>query len=691
MNEDSKKEQPRETTEEPNTAEAEECSTPPEASQDENSSEPEEGGAVPSSSMEEDQEGVAETTEDSNGSGSVAEVGVPAAESAVEQAEVAASAEPPPADEATLPGAETEPGQGLGTQTLEEAYDSSIQSFAEGEIVKGTVISVDREEIMVDIGFKSEGYIPVSELETTVDGLPTVNVGDEIDVYIVRREDANGQLVLSKEIADQKLVWDDITKAYEEGTPVEGKIAQRIKGGLQVNIGKLRAFLPASQIDLRPIQDFDTFMGKTLPMKVVKLSKRRRNIVLSRRVLLEEQLAVQKTKLLEELRVGQLRTGAVKSITNFGAFVDLGGIDGLLHKTDMSWSRINNPADVVSIGQELEVIVLSVDHKSEKVSLGLKQKTADPWEGIEARYPIASTVRGKIVSIVNYGAFLELEEGVEGLIHISEMSWTRRNVAPSKIVSKGQVVEAVVLDIDKGNQRLSLGLKQMELNPWEQLEDKYPIGTKVRGTVRNLTDFGAFVEIEDGIDGLVHVSDMSWHKRVVNPREILKEGDEVEVMVLSIDAEAQKISLGLKQIEPDPWLSVPDRYKIGSVVRGKIVNLTSFGAFAQLEDGIEGLIHISELDEQRVERPEDVVSVGDELDLKVIHLDPAERRIGLSLRAARAERERATVSQYQQKQRSKPEKPRHEPTRPKEEEREELTVFGGLLKEELDKSSSEDN
>jgi len=585
------------------------------------------------------------------------------------------SEETPPIDETSSAGI-------AEISSLEEAYDNSLKAFAEGEIVKGSVINVDRDEVMVDIGFKSEGYIPVTEFEVDENGMPSVNAGDKIDVYIVRREDAEGQLILSKEIADQRLVWDEIAKAYEEERIVEGKVTQRIKGGLQVDLGKLRAFLPASQIELRPAQNFDQYIGQTLEMKVVKLSKRRRNIVLSRRVLLEEELASKRTAILEDLEIGQIRSGVVKGLTTFGAFVDLGGIDGLLHKTDMSWSRVNHPSEVVSVGDELEVMVLSINRENEKVSLGLKQKTIDPWETVDERYPIGSTIKGKVVGIVNYGAFLELEEGVEGLIHISEMSWTRRSIAPSKAVAKDEVIEAVILDIDKGSQKLSLGLKQLHPNPWELLETKYPVGTKLLGRVRNLTNFGAFVEIEEGIDGLIHVSDLSWLKRVIDPREVLKEGDEVEVMVLNIDSTEQKISLGLKQIEPDPWIQVPNKYKIGSAVRGTIVNLTNFGVFAQLGDGIEGLIHISELAEHRVEKPEEIVSVGDELDLKVIHLDPTERRIGLSLKAVQAEQERATITQYQQKQQQQPQRQR--------EEQEELTVFGGLLKEELNKSGSED-
>lgn len=562
-------------------------------------------------------------------------------------------------------------------ESLEEAYDNSLKAFTEGEVVKGTVVDVNRDEIMIDIGFKSEGYIPTGEFEVGKDGLPSVSVGDEIDVYIVRREDAEGQIVLSKQFADQKIIWDEIAKAHEEKQPVQGKVVEHIKGGLRVEVGKLRAFLPASQIELRPVQNFERYIGKTLEMKVVKVSRRRRNIVLSRRILLEEELASQKAELLSALEIGQIRSGVVKNITSFGAFVDLGGIDGLLHKTDMSWSRVNHPSEMISIGDEIEVKITDIDHQSEKISLGLKQKTTDPWLTVEEKFPVGSTVQGRVVNIVNYGAFLELEEGVEGLIHVSEMSWTKRNVAPSRIFSKEDKVEAVVLEIDRGSKRISLGLKQLQPNPWELLETKYPIGTKIVGRVRNLTDFGAFVEIEDEVDGLIHTTDLSWVKRDVHPREILREGDEVEVMVLSIDPAEQKVALGLKQIEPDPWLQVPEKYNIDSIVRGEIVNLTNFGAFAKLEDGIEGLIHISELANQRIDKPEDVVSIGDVFDLKVIHLDATERRIGLSLKGARAEQERATVTQYQEKQETEdPEEP--------------TTTLGALLREELDKSGSEE-
>lgn len=593
------------------------------------------------------------------------------------ETEDTSSIEPADAEATEDSGGESSGADIADMESLEEAYDNSLKAFTEGEVVKGTVVDVNRDEIMIDIGFKSEGYIPTGEFEVGKDGLPSVSVGDEIDVYIVRREDAEGQIVLSKQFADQKIIWDEIAKAHEEKQPVQGKVVEHIKGGLRVEVGKLRAFLPASQIELRPVQNFERYIGKTLEMKVVKVSRRRRNIVLSRRILLEEELASQKAELLSALEIGQIRSGVVKNITSFGAFVDLGGIDGLLHKTDMSWSRVNHPSEMISIGDEIEVKITDIDHQSEKISLGLKQKTTDPWLTVEEKFPVGSTVQGRVVNIVNYGAFLELEEGVEGLIHVSEMSWTKRNVAPSRIFSKEDKVEAVVLEIDRGSKRISLGLKQLQPNPWELLETKYPIGTKIVGRVRNLTDFGAFVEIEDEVDGLIHTTDLSWVKRDVHPREILREGDEVEVMVLSIDPAEQKVSLGLKQIEPDPWLQVPEKYNIDSIVRGEIVNLTNFGAFAKLEDGIEGLIHISELANQRIDKPEDVVSIGDVFDLKVIHLDATERRIGLSLKGARAEQERATVTQYQEQQETEdPEEP--------------TTTLGALLREELDKSGSEE-
>ena len=604
-------------------------------------------------------------------------------------------------DETSAPEAEEagaaaeEPPEPMSPESLEEAYDNSIKAFTDGEIVKGVVVDVNRDEVMIDIGFKSEGYIPAAEFEPGQEGVPAVQVGDEIDVYIVRREDSEGQIVLSKKIADQTLIWDEIATAHESGTPVQGRITERIKGGLRVSVGSLRGFLPASQVELRPIQNLEQYVGQTLDMKVISLSKRRHNIVLSRRAWLEAELVQKRAEVLNTLEVGQIVTGVVKNITAFGAFVDLGGVDGLLHKTDMAWKRIHHPSDVVSVGGEIEVQVIGISQENEKISLGLKQKTPDPWANIEEKYPVGATVRGGVVNIVNYGAFLQLEEGVEGLIHVSEMAWTRRNVAPSRIVNKGDEIEAIVLEISREDKRISLGLKQLQQNPWELLEQRSPVGTKITGRIRNLTSFGAFVEIEPGIDGLIHTSDLSWTKRGAAANEELKEGSEIEVVVLQIDAAERRVSLGLKQTQPDPWEEVPEKYKVGSVVRGKIVNLTSFGAFTKLEEGIEGLIHISELAEQRIEKPEEIVSVGDELDLKVINLSPKDRRIGLSLKALLAEQERAAAPEGEEKPaRTRSERPsrsrrERESRRQLPAHEETVTTLGALLKEEMGKSNAE--
>ena len=621
-----------------------------------------------------------------------------AVESVVAEADAEAEEEvETPADETAsedASDASEEPLEPMSAESLEEAYDNSIKAFTDGEIVKGVVVDVTRDEVMIDIGFKSEGYIPAAEFEPGDNDLPGVQVGDEIDVYIVRREDSEGQIVLSKKIADQTLIWDEIAAAHESGEPVKGRVTERIKGGLRVSVGSLRGFLPASQVELRPIQNLEQYVGQTLDMKVISLSKRRHNIVLSRRAWLETELVKKRAEILSTLEVNQRITGVVKNITAFGAFVDLGGVDGLLHKTDMSWKRIHHPSDVVSVGDEIEVEVIGIGQDNEKISLGLKQMTEDPWGNVDEKYPVGSTVQGVVVNIVNYGAFLQLEEGVEGLIHVSEMAWTRRNVAPSRIVNKGDEIEAVVLEISREDKRISLGLKQLQQNPWELLAQRSPEGSKITGRIRNITSFGAFVEIEPGIDGLIHTSDLSWTKRGTAANEELKEGDEIEVVVLQIDADERRVSLGLKQTQPDPWAEVPEKYKVGSVVRGTIVNLTSFGAFTKLEEGIEGLIHISELAERRIEKPEEVVSVGDELDLKVINLSPKDRRIGLSLKALLAEQARAAAPEEEKPARTRPERssrPRRErePRRQMPAHEETVTALGALLKQEMGKSNAE--
>ena len=638
---------------------------------------------------------VADTDTDSEQADQTAsEETVEISDSEADEDEAAAPTDEAISEEAAA--APEEPPEPMSPESLEEAYDNSIKAFTDGEIVKGVVVDVNRDEVMIDIGFKSEGYIPASEFDVGQDDLPAVQAGDEIDVYIVRREDSEGQIVLSKKIADQTLIWDEIATAHESGTPVKGRITERIKGGLRVSVGSLRGFLPASQVELRPIQNLEQYVGQTLDMKVISLSKRRHNIVLSRRAWLETELLQKRSEVLNTLEVDQLITGVVKNITAFGAFVDLGGVDGLLHKTDMAWKRIHHPSDVVSVGEEIEVQVIGINQENEKISLGLKQKTPDPWADIEGKYPVGATVRGVVVNIVNYGAFLQLEEGVEGLIHVSEMAWTRRNVAPSRIVNKGDEIEAVVLEISREDKRISLGLKQLQQNPWELLAERSPVGSKIIGRIRNLTSFGAFVEIEPGIDGLIHTSDLSWTKRGTAANEALKEGSEIEVVVLQIDASERRVSLGLKQTQPDPWEEVPEKYKVGSVVRGTVVNLTSFGAFTKLEEGIEGLIHISELADRRIEKPEEIVSVGDELDLKVINLSPKDRRIGLSLKALLAEQERAAAPEEERPARTRTERPsrprrEREPRRQATAHEETVTTLGALLKEEMGKSNAENS
>jgi small subunit ribosomal protein S1 len=513
-----------------------------------------------------------------------------------------------------------------------ELYARSLRDIVEGEIVKGTILQIKSDAVLIDIGYKSEGTIPLKEFQGP-SGELIVKIGDAIDVYLEQREDSDGQIVLSREKAEKIKIWDEIRRAYEKGEMVNGTILGRTKGGLMVDIG-VRAFLPGSQVDLRPVRDLDRLIGKTFPMKVIKLNQRRGNIVLSRRELLEEERRALKEKTLQFLEEGKVIKGKIKNITEYGAFVDLGGLDGLLHITDMSWGRISHPSELFSVGDEVEVVVLKFDRATERVSLGHKQRTKDPWEDVAERFPVGSRVRGKVVSLTDYGAFVELAEGIEGLVHVSEMSWTHRVKHPSKVVSVGDPVEVIVLDVDRVNKRISLGMRQTEPNPWLSVEERYPVGMRVQGAIRNLTDFGAFVELEEGIDGLIHISDMSWTRRIRHPSEILKRGDKVEAIVLHVDKSNRRVSLGLKQSQPDPWQStVPDKYRVGMDVKAKVVRLTDFGAFVELEDGIEGLLHISELSHERVAKPDDVVRIGEELMLRIIKLDADERKLGLSLRA----------------------------------------------------------
>jgi len=521
----------------------------------------------------------------------------------------------------------TSPG-GEGPEELESLYRQSLQDLEEGEVVRGRIVAVRDTEVLVDVGYKSEGTIPIEEFQRT-GVIP--QVGAEIEVYLEMKEDSEGLIVLSKEKADKIKVWDVITRAYEKGTPIEGKIVEVVKGGLAVDVG-VKAFLPGSQVDLRPVKNLASLVGQQIRARVIKLNRRRGNVVLSRRVVLEEEREEKRKHTLSILQEGMILPGVVKNITDYGAFIDLGGIDGLLHITDMSWGRIGHPSELVQVGDKIEVMVLHFDRESGRVSLGYKQKGPDPWETVEERYPPGSRHRGKVVSLTNYGAFVELEKGVEGLVHVSEMSWTRRVRHPSKIVNVGDEVEVMVLEVNRAQKRISLGMKQVEPDPWETIDKRYQPGMRVQGKVRNLTDFGAFVEIEPGIDGLLHISDMTWARNVTHPSEIVKKGQQIETVVLHVDREAKRISLGLKQIQPDPWESAVQKYPVGANVRGKVVRLAEFGAFVELEPGVDGLLHVSQMSHRPVARPEDVVQVGDELTLKVIRVDPHERRIGLSLK-----------------------------------------------------------
>ena len=524
-------------------------------------------------------------------------------------------------------------------EELEQLYEESLKHIQEGEIVRGRVVHIGRDSVLVDVGYKSEGIIDLDEFP---DQGRYLQVGEEVDVLLEEKEDSEGQVILSKEKANRIKIWDDISKKYDNNDVVDGVVVARIKGGLTVDIG-LKAFLPGSQIDLRPVRNLDKLIGERLQMRIIKLNKRRGNIVLSRRVLLEEERQRAKEKTLASLAEGQIIEGVVKNITEYGAFIDLGGIDGLLHITDMSWGRVNHPSELFAIGDKVRVMVLKFDQEHERVSLGLKQMTPDPWMDVAEKYPETSRVSGKVVSITDYGAFVELEEGIEGLVHVSQMSWARRTRHPSKIVNIGDTIEAVVLSVDKDKKRISLGMKQIEPNPWTTVDERYPVGSEVEGKVRNLTDFGAFIALEEGIDGLIHISDMSWTQRVKHPSEILKKGQKVRAVVLNVDKENERLSLGLKQMELDPWTQVQTKYHVGQDVRVKVVKVTNFGAFAELEDGVEGLIHLSELSREKITAPEEVVSVGQELDAKIIKIDIETRKIGLSVRAFMEDNERQEV------------------------------------------------
>ena len=514
--------------------------------------------------------------------------------------------------------------------TMEEAMkQTGALPFAAGNIVKGTIIEVRPKEVLVDIGYKSEGVISGNEFED----IKAVKVGDEIDVLIEKLEDKEGMVVLSKEKAEFKKNWERILTICNEGGTIAGKVKAIVKGGLLVNIG-VEAFLPASQIDVTTPKNLTQYVGNTYDFKVVKINQERQNIVLSRRELIEQERMERRQKLLTEMTPGDIRKGTVKNITDFGAFIDLNGIDGLLHITDMSWGRIGHPSELLKVGQDIDVVVLDINREKERVSLGLKQKLANPWDSIEQKYPVGAKVKGKVVNLVPYGAFVELEPGVEGLVHVTELSWTKRVAKPSDMLKQDQEIEAVVLGINREEQKISLGLRQLEANPWDRAQEKYPPGTKVKGKIRNLTSYGAFIELEEGLDGMIHVSDISWTRKINHPSEVLKKGDEVEAVVLEVDKTNQRIAVGLKQLTTDPWENIDRLYKVGDLVTGQVSKLASFGAFIGLQHEIDGLVHISQISEERVDKIKNVLKVGQEVTARVIKIDKADRRIGLSIKAA---------------------------------------------------------
>ncbi len=513
---------------------------------------------------------------------------------------------------------------------MAQMYEDTLKNFTEGAIVKGKIIEVRNNEISVDIGYKAEGLIAAEEFRN----LEEIKIGDEIEVLLEQIEDADGNVILSKVKAEQQRMWDNVLSSSQEGSILEGEVRSRIKGGLIVDINGVKGFLPGSQVDSSPVRNLDDYLGKRFEFKVMKINRDRRNIVLSRRELIEQRRRDKKRALLAEIQIGQLRSGLVKNITDFGAFIDLGGLDGLLHITDMSWGRVSHPSKVVKVGDTIEVMILDIDLERERVSLGLKQKLPNPWDNVEQKYSVGSRIHGRVVNLVPYGAFIEIEEGVEGLVHVSEISWTQRVARAADVLAIGSEVEAVVLHISRADQKISLGIRQTTTNPWDLVREQYPIGSRIQGTVRNFTSYGAFVELQEGIDGMIHVSDMSWTRKVNHPSEILKKGDAVEVIVLEVDPDNQRISLGLKQAKEDPWASIAERYQVGQIVQGKVTKLAAFGAFIKLEEGIDGLVHISQIGEEHIENARDVLKVGQDVTARVVKIDPVERRIGLSIKAA---------------------------------------------------------
>ncbi|MEN8690725.1 MAG: 30S ribosomal protein S1 [Desulfobacterales bacterium] len=555
-------------------------------------------------------------------------------------------------------------------ETLMDMYEESFKRFAEGEVVTGRIISVDKDHVLVDIGYKSEGQIRIHEFKDEKGNI-SAQIGDKVEVMVEWWDDEEERVVLSKEKAQNVKVWEEIKKSYDDEGIIEGVITSRVKGGFSVDIG-VQAFLPGSQADLRPIRNLDDLVGKKYTFKILKYNRKRSNIVLSRRAILEEEREQKRTATLAVIEEGKILDGVVKNITEYGVFVDLGGVDGLLHITDISWGRVKHPSELFSISDQIKVKVLNFDIEKERVSLGMKQLTPDPWTLAATKYPVDSRVNGKVVSLTDYGAFVELEEGIEGLIHVSEMSWTRKIRHPSKVVSVGEQVDAIVLDIKPDNRRISLGMKQVAPNPWDMVSEKYPIGTTIEGKIKNITDFGLFIGIDEGIDGLVHISDISWTKRIKHPSEIYKKGDLVQAIVLDIDKDNERFSLGVKQLQSDPWDTVSERYEVGKEITGTITNLTDFGIFVELEEGIEGLVHVSEISKEKIKTPVGKFNVGDVITAKVMNINTEERRIGLSIKRLEMDDEQGMLSDYVNNMRPA------------------TSTFGEILRENLQEKLNED-
>ena len=533
---------------------------------------------------------------------------------------------------------------GGGENDFESLMEESLKAPRPGDVLIGRVLLITRDQVIIDINYKCEGQVPVAEFYDA-SGNPTVKEGDEVDVYFEGTETDNGTVMLSHAKAEKFKVWRELDRAFQTETPVEGVVLGKVKGGLKVDIG-VPAFLPGSHVDIRPARNLDRYVGQRGRFQILKFNRARGNVVVSRRSVLERERTSLKEQTLKVLEEGVILEGTVKNITDYGAFIDLGGIDGLLHITDMSWGRLAHPSEVLKVGEKVKVVVLKYDAQRERVSLGMKQIMADPWSKVTELYPPGTRVQGKVVSVTDYGAFVELEKGVEGLIHVSEMSWSKRAVHPSKVVNPGDSVEVQVLGVDETNRRISLGLKQTEPNPWVALAEQHPVGSHVSGKVKSITDFGAFVEIEPGIDGLVHISDLSWTKKIRHPSEMVKKGDDVEAVVLGIDAENERVSLGVKQLTPDPWNTIAERYPLNTRIHGKVSSVADFGVFVEIEEGIEGLIHISQLSNERVDKPSSLFKVDDQLEALVVQLDPKERRIGLSIKALKAHEEREEMQAY---------------------------------------------